>query len=289
MAAQRKDLAASVRQRLLNLAKERAENFELVLVRYALERFLYRLSASEHADRFLLKGALLFLVWGMNDHRPTRDADLLGFGASDLNSLREVFREVCGMQFEDGILYDPVSVRAAQIAEDKAYVGARVTFTGELASARIPVQVDVGFGDAVTPEPVAIEYPVLLDAPPPKLRGYPVYTVVAEKFHAMTVLGEQNSRMKDFYDVWAISQKFDLDPDVLAAAIAATFQRRKTLLPDREPIALRREFADSDAKKRLWQAFVRRNGLPTDSVTLFQIQEAISRIILPALKLARGR
>ena len=288
MAEPKKDLAASVRQRLLNLAKARGENFDLMLVRYALERFLYRLSASRHSDRFLLKGALLFLVWGMNEHRPTRDADLLGFGASDLKSLAEVFREVCGTKFEDGILYDPATVKAEDIAEDKAYVGARVTFRGELAGARIPVQIDIGFGDAVTPEPVAIEYPALLDAPPPKLRAYPVYTVIAEKFHAMTVLGEQNSRMKDFYDLWAISRKFDLDPGLVAGAVAATFQRRKTPLPDAEPIALSRRFAESDDKKRLWQAFIRRSGLPADGVTLALTQEAISKIILPALKAARG-
>lgn len=283
-----KNVAASVRQRLLNLAKERREDFDLILVRYALERFLYRLSASRHGERFLLKGALLFLVWGMNEHRPTRDADLLGFGASDLKTLAEVFHEICGTKLEDGIVYDPATVTAEEIGEDKAYAGARVTFRAELAGARIRVQVDVGFGDAITPEPVAIEYPVLLDAPPPKLRAYPVYTVIAEKFHAMTVLGEANSRMKDFYDLWAISRKFDLDQGLIAAALAATFQRRKTPLPDGEPVALSRRFAESDVQKRLWQAFVRRNGLPADGVTLAQTQEAISQIILPALKTARG-
>jgi hypothetical protein len=179
-------------------------------------------------------------------------------------------------------------VKAEEIAEDKAYVGARVTFRAELKGARIPVQIDVGFGDAVTPEPIAIEYPVLLDAPSPRLRAYPVYTVIAEKFHAMAVLGEANSRMKDFYDLWAISRKFDLDPALIAAALAATFQRRKTPLPDGEPVALSRRFAESDAQKRLWKAFVRRNGLPADSVTLAQTQEAISKIILPVLKTARG-
>jgi len=289
LAESKKDPAASIRQRLLNLAKERGENFDLMLVRYALERFLYRLGASRHKDRFLLKGALLFLVWGMNEHRPTRAADLLGFGASDLKTLVEIFREISGMTFEDGIVYDPATVDAAEIAEDKAYIGARVSFRATLAGARIPVQVDIGFGDAVTPEPVAIEYPVLLDTPAPQLRAYPVYTVIAEKFHAMVLLGEQNSRMKDFYDLWAISRKFELDPAVVASAVAATFERRKTPLPESEPVALSRRFAESDAKKRLWQAFSRRNGLPTDGVTLAQAQEAISKMIYPALKSARGR
>ena len=285
----KKDVAASIRQRLLNIAKERRENFDLMLVRYALERFLYRLSVSRHKDRFLLKGALLFLVWGMNEHRPTRDADLLGFGASDLKTLAEIFREVCGMEFDDGIVYDPATVEAAEIAEEKAYLGARVTFRATLAAARIPVQVDIGFGDAVTPEPVAIEYPVLLDAPPPKLRAYPIYTVIAEKFHAMVLLGEQNSRMKDFYDLWAISREFDLDPALIATALVATFERRRTPLPKNVPVALSRQFGESDAKKRLWNAFTRRNGLPSDGVTLLQAQEAISKVILPALRAARQR
>lgn len=283
------NVAHSVRQRLLNRAKETGQPNDLMLVRYALERFLYRLSVSPHAERFVLKGALLFTVWGHDEHRPTRDADLLGFGASDLKHLVGVFREVCAVTFEDGISYDPASVNAQEIAEDKVYVGARVTFQAELAKARIPMQIDVGFGDAITPEPEAVEYPVLLDAPPPKLRAYPVYTVIAEKFHAMVVLGEDNSRMKDFYDLWAISRRFDLDAALVAKAIAATFERRKTALPDGSPVALRPRFAESAAKQRQWGAFVRRNRLPADRVTLVQTQEAIADLVLPALESLRER
>jgi hypothetical protein len=196
---------------------------------------------------------------------------------------------VCAVTFEDGISYDPASVNAQEIAEDKVYVGARVTFQAELAKARIPMQIDVGFGDAITPEPEAVEYPVLLDAPPPKLRAYPVYTVIAEKFHAMVVLGEDNSRMKDFYDLWAISRRFDLDAALVAKAIAATFERRKTALPDGSPVALRPQFAESAAKQRQWGAFVRRNRLPADRVTLVQTQEAIAGLVLPALESLRER
>ncbi len=196
-----KNLAASVRQRLLNLAKKRGDAFDLVLARYALERWLYRLSVSPHGERFLLKGALLFSVWGIDDHRPTRDADLLGSGNSDPAALVVVFREVCAVVCEDGIVFDTDSVAAAPIADDKVYSGVRVTLRADLSGARIPVQIDVGFGDAVTPEPKPVEYPVLLDAPIPRLRAYPVETVVAEKFHAMTVLGMDNSRMKDFCDL----------------------------------------------------------------------------------------
>ncbi len=283
------NVAHSVRQRLLNRAKETGQPNDLLLVRYALERFLYRLSVSSHADRFVLKGALLFTVWGHDEHRPTRDADLLGFGANDMKSLEAAFREVCGIKFEDGIVFDAASVNAREIAEDKVYVGARVTFQAELAKARIPVQIDVGFGDAITPEPEAIEYPVLLDAPPPKLRAYPVYTVIAEKFHAMVVLGEDNSRMKDFYDLWAISQRFELDAALIAKAIVATFERRKTVLPDGRPVALRPQFAESATKQRQWEAFVRRNRLAGDGVKLVQTQEAIAGLVLPALESLRKK
>lgn len=282
-----KNVAQSVRQRLLNRAKETGQPNDLMLVRYALERLLYRLSVSAHAERFVLKGALLFTVWGQDDHRPTRDADLLGFGPSDLAHLVAVFREVCAVLFEDGIVYDAASVRAEQIAEDKVYVGARVTFEAELANARIPVQIDVGFGDAVTPEPETVEYPALLDFPRPKLRAYPVHTVIAEKFHAMVVLGEDNSRMKDFYDLWAISRRFDVELSVLAKAIAATFARRKTELPEGTPIALGARFAGSAVKQRQWEAFVRRNRLPANDVTLALTQEAIAALVMPAVELAR--
>lgn len=278
------NLAHSVRQRLLNRAKETGQPNDLLLVRYALERFLYRLSISPHADRFVLKGALLFTVWGHDEHRPTRDADLLGFGASDLKHLEGVFGEVCAIGFEDGIVFEPHSVKAREVSEDKVYVGARVTFQAELAKAKIPVQIDVGFGDAITPGPETIEYPVLLDAPPPKLRAYPVYTVIAEKFHAMVVLGEDNSRMKDFYDLWAISRRFELDSGLIAKAIAATFERRKTALPEGRPVALGAQFAESAAKQRQWEAFVRRNRLPADGVKLEQTQEAIAGMVLPALE-----
>jgi len=282
-----KNVAHSVRQRLLNRAKETGQPNDLVLVRYALERLLYRLSVSAHAERFVLKGALLFTVWGQDDHRPTRDADLLGFGSSDLAHLVAVFREVCAVPFEDGIVYDAASVEAEQIAEDKAYVGARVTFEAELANARIPVQIDVGFGDAVTPEPEMVEYPTLLDFPRPKLRAYPVHTVIAEKFHAMVVLGEDNSRMKDFYDLWAISRRFGVEPSVLATAIAATFARRKTELPKGTPIALGARFAGSAVKQRQWEAFVLRNRLSAKDVTLALTQEAIAALVMPAVELAR--
>ena len=288
MAAEKvKNLPASVRQRLLNLAKARRDEFDLVLARYALERLLYRLSVSPHRERFLLKGALLFAVWGVDDHRPTRDADLLGSGNSDPAALVAVFREVCAVECEDGIAFDADSVAAASIAEDKVYPGVRVTLRAELSGARIPVQIDVGFGDAVTPGPEPVDYPVLLDAPVPRLRAYPVATVVAEKFHSITVLGPDNSRMKDFYDLSVIASRFEVEPALLAKAIAATFERRKTALPDGPPMALGSDFAALPAKLAQWAAFLRRNRLDAARNTLPGTQSAIVNLVHPALNIAR--
>lgn len=290
MAAEKpKNLAASIRQRLLNVAKKRGDEFDLILARYALERLLYRMSVSPHGERFLLKGALLFSVWGIDDHRPTRDADLHGSGNNDPAALVPVFQEICAIACEDGIAFDAASVAAEPIAEEKVYAGVRVTLRAELAGARIAVQADVGFGDAVTPDPVPVDYPVLLDAPAPKLRAYPVETVVAEKFHAMTVLGMGNSRMKDFHDLRVIAEKFKLENDVLGRAIAATFGRRGTPLPDSAPVALMAGFAADTAKQTQWAAFLRRNRLDEKKHSLPECQAVISRLLLPALEIARKR
>ena len=179
------NVAASVRARLLNVAKAQGVDFNQVLVRFALERILYRLTQSPHADRFLLKGALLFTLWYDMPHRATRDADLLGFGASDLESVAQVFREIAGLKVDDGIVFDSASVAVEEIRKETGYGGVRVVIASELAKARSKTQIDVGFGDAVTPGPVDSVYPVLLDdLPAPRLRAYPTYTVVAEKLHA---------------------------------------------------------------------------------------------------------
>jgi predicted nucleotidyltransferase component of viral defense system len=185
---------ASVRARLLNLAKKSGTDFNLMLVRFALERFLFRLSASGHADRFVLKGALLFTLWYALPHRATRDADLLGYGPSDNDSVAAAFRSVCQVDVDDGIVFDPASVRVAEIRKDARYAGVRATMHAELAGARCVVQVDVGFGDVITPAPKKASYPVLLDdLPAPRLRTYPVETVIAEKLHAIAVLGMASS------------------------------------------------------------------------------------------------
>ena len=257
--------AASVRARLLNVAKAQGVDFNQVLVRFALERILYRLSCSEHADHFLLKGALLFTLWYDMPHRATRDADLLRFGTSDLESVVLTFRDIASIVVDDGIVFDPASVAAEEIRKDAGYVGVRILINGELAKARCKVQIDIGFGDAVTPSPVEATYPVLLaDLPAPRLRIYPVYTVVAEKVHAIALLGMTNSRMKDYFDLAVLVDREALDTDVLAGALKATFERRGMAIPVELPVGLKDEFAYDPSRQALWQAFIRKNELALD-------------------------
>lgn len=260
-APEKKNLAASVRQRLLVLSQKRKEPFDLILTRYGIERLLYRLSKSAYADRFLLKGAMLFRVWKDSSHRPTRDLDLLGFGPAETSALEGIFRELCSLPVDpDGLVYLPATVKAEVIREEAVYGGIRVTVEARLENAKIAIQCAVGFGDAVTPGPDHIEFPALLDFPAPLLRSYPTYTVVAEKLEAMVLLGEANSRMKDFYDLWFLSQQFDFDGETLVEAIRATFSRRKTKLPEATPLALTAEF--SVIKSVQWNAFIRKSNLP---------------------------
>lgn len=261
------NLAASILARLLNLAKQRGDDYSLLLNRFGMERLLARVSVSPHADRFLLKGALLFALWYDTPHRPTRDADLLGFGPDDEATLIATFRDIAAMDLGDGIVFDLGSVKADAIREDNTYGGTRITLVARIGSARCALQIDVGFGDAVTPAPQTVLYPTLLDDfQAPTLRVYPVYTVVAEKFQAMVMLGQANSRMKDFFDLAVIARRTELDGATLAAAIAATFARRRTALPMERPLALTRQFSEDDAKLSQWQAFLNKNRIVADGL-----------------------
>jgi len=280
-----KDLAASVRARLLNIAKSEGSNFNQLLVRYALERFLYRLSQSPHADRFLLKGAVLFTLWYDMPHRPTRDADLLGFGASDLQSIGQTFRDIASIAVDDGITFDPESITAEDIRKEAGYAGARVVITGELAKARCKTQIDIGFGDAVTPGPVQSEYPVLLkDFPAPRLRTYPVYTVISEKLHAIALLGMTNSRVKDYLDLWVMLDRESLNMNTLSQAISATFTRRGMAVPTEVPLGLSDEFAADPSRQALWAAFTRKNDLAM--IPLADVVTRIRSALEPAMGLA---
>lgn len=257
-----KNVAASVRARLLSRAKEQGMDYNLILTKYALERLLYRLSVSPWGDAFVLKGALLFDLWFDQPHRPTRDMDLLGFGSAEIADVAAVFREVCALRNEDGISFDPATVNAAIIRKEANYAGVRVTLLGMLDGARCAVQVDVGYGDAVTPEPQRLSYPVLLeDMSAPLLRVYPAYTVVAEKYHAMVSLGMINTRLKDYFDLWFLARHFAFDPALLQDAMAATFARRGTPLPQQLPLGLSEAFAQDATKAQQWKAFLRKNKL----------------------------
>jgi len=281
----RKDLAASVRARLLNIAKAEGSDFNQILVRYALERFLYRLSQSSHADRFLLKGALLFTLWYDMPHRPTRDVDLLGFGPSDLESIGQTFRDIASIAVNDAITFDPDNVSAEEIRKNAGYAGARVVITGELARARCKTQIDIGFGDAVTPGPVQAEYPVLIeDFPAPRLRTYPVYTVVSEKSHAIALLGMTNSRVEDYLDLWVMLDRESLNMNTLAQAISATFTRRGMAVPTKLPLGLSDEFAADPSRQTLWTAFVKKNDLAM--IPLADVVARVRSALEPVIGLA---
>jgi hypothetical protein len=258
-----KDIGASVRQRLLEESKRRGVDFDAILVRFAVERILSRLSRSRYADRFVLKGAMLFAIWGGNTHRPTRDMDLLGFGSSDADEIAGVFRELLTMGAEnDGLVFDAASLSVGPIRAVDAYGGLEVKFLAALDRARISVQIDIGFGDVVTPAPETVNFPNLLpDFDAPRIRAYPVYTVFAEKFEATIRLGDGNGRMKDFFDLWYLTEKFTLDAGKLREAIVATFQRRGTELPSSTTL---RPFTPEFAalKEKAWSQFLDRNRLP---------------------------
>ncbi|MCW5605434.1 MAG: nucleotidyl transferase AbiEii/AbiGii toxin family protein [Burkholderiales bacterium] len=256
------DLAASIHARLSVRAKERGEVFQDVLTRYGVERFLYRLSCTPARDTLWLKGALLFDLWFDVPHRPTRDADFLGFGPSDQAALETSVRDACVIEVPDGMAYDPQSIRVREIREDARYAGLRVTLTGTLKKARCPVQLDVGYGDAVTPGPEEAVYPTLLDdLPAPRLRVYPRETVIAEKLEAIATLGMANSRMKDYFDLRALAHEGAADPRVLSEAIRATFERRRTPLPAGMLLGLEDQFGRDRVKQSQWNAFLAKNRL----------------------------
>jgi len=259
---------ASIRTRLKQRADAQKQDFNLILTHYGLERLLYRLSISGHANSFLLKGALLFSLWYDTPHRPTRDADQLGFGASDIQTIENKFREICAIAVEDAIVFDLASISGSPIRKDAGYGGVRIDARAELDRARIALQVDIGFGDIVTPAAQEVTYPVLLDdLPKPRLRAYPKETVVAEKFHALCLLGMANSRMKDYFDLALLLRDEELDPQELRKAIEATFARRQMPLPDQLPTGLSDDFANDAAKQMQWAAFLRKNKLSSSDLS----------------------
>lgn len=288
MSGERDGLARSVQARLARHAKEIGADSNLVLTRYAVERFLYRLSRSPYVDRFVLKGALLMLAWFGDALRPTRDADLLGFGEITDEGLRQIFSEICGVAVEaDAVVFHAATVKVEPIRIEDAYGGRRVTLAAALGAARLRVQVDVGIGDAVVPAPEWLEYPALLDLPRPRLRAYSPETVIAEKFHAIVVLGTRNSRMKDYFDLHALAVGNTPKATAIAKAITATFERRRTQLPEHWPVGLTEKFSSDATKLKQWQAFLDKSRLsaPTLGVTV----EALRELLNEPLTLSREK
>lgn len=286
MSSLRDGLARSVQTRLAQHARSIGTDPNLVLTRYAIERFLYRLSISPHVDRFVLKGALLMLAWLGDTLRPTRDADLLGFGDLSDEALGQIFTDVCKVHVEpDAMVYLVDTVRVEPIRAEDAYGGRRVTLAATLGAARLRVQVDVGIGDAVVPSATWLDYPSLLDLPRPRLRAYCAETVIAEKLHAIVALGSRNSRMKDYFDLQALAREGTLNASAVAEAIAATFERRKTQVPDTWPPGLSDAFAGDATKSAQWQAFLHKNRL--DAQPLDSVIQAVRRFVAEPLALAR--
>jgi predicted nucleotidyltransferase component of viral defense system len=266
----------------MNLSRERGEEFQLVLTRYGLERLLYRLAQSPHAWEFVLKGAALFQLWTGQAHRSTRDLDLLGQGEPSPDRMRQLFQEVCSVTVDqDGLTFLTDTIQAEQIKEDDEYQGIRLRIEARLGNARLRLQIDIGFGDAITPGPQAVTYPTLLDFPAPQMKAYPRETVVAEKFQAMVQLGMANSRMKDFYDVWMLARQFEFDGTGLRAAILATFQHRQTPLPTTPPLALTPEFSTDRQKAIQWSAFLRKGRLAESPPPFEDVVSLLASFLMP--------
>lgn len=288
MTAASKGLAASVQVRLVQHAKAVGVDPNVVLARYGTERFLYRLSRSPYADRFILKGALLMLVWLGETIRPTRDADLLGFGDLSQDSLAQILQDVCAVPVEpDGLEYLVSSIDVSPIRPADDYGGLRGTVRARLGNARLHVQIDVGIGDAVVPAPEWLEYPSLLGFPPPRLRVYRPETAIAEKLHAMVELGETNSRMRDFFDIYALAEQCSFSGEILAGAIRATFERPRTPVPEILPLALTPEFATLGAKLAQWRGFLSKSGVSSAPRELGQVINTIAGFLGPVIHAAR--
>jgi hypothetical protein len=283
----RANLAASIRQRLQNRARERGEDFQRTLTQYAIERLLYRLGRSQYRHRFTLKGAMLYRVWGETAPRNTKDLDLLGIGDCSVAAIAKVFQDLAGEPVgeADGVTFDVDSVQAEEIAEHAEYEGVRVHMWARLDSARIKVQVDIGVGDAVFPAATLGQYPTILDMPAPTVAMYPRETVIAEKFHAITVLALGNSRLKDFYDLWFLAQHFGYEGRALARAVKTTFDRRSTAIPTTPPLALTEEFWSDGTREAGWDAFLRRtDALAAGELGLEEAVRKVRDFVMPVTK-----
>ena len=281
----RKNIGASVRARLLNIARATSQDFELVLMRYAIERLLYRLAESQHADRFVLKGAMLLMTWFNEPVRSTRDLDFLGLGDSHPQSVVSIFKEMLSTEYPDGVHFNADQTRLELIREHNEYGGLRIRTEAVISGARVPIKIDVGYGDSTEPGVEPLDYPVILDMPVPHLRGYAPETVVAEKFHAIVEHGSANTRLKDYFDLWMLSKHFDFKPPRLAKAISATFARRGTPVPEDMPEGLSQAFANNEQKLAIWKSLKR--SFTVDPGSLAEVVDGLNKFLMQAAQSAR--
>ncbi len=278
-----RNIAASVHQRLLNKSKESSRPFNELFQYYAIERFLYRLSQSSYAEKFVLKGALMLMVWKAPDFRSTMDIDVLGKMKNNPETVVAIIQDVCLQEVEpDGIVFDPRSVRGQVITEEADYEGVRIHFRGLLDNARITIQLDVGFGDAVIPPPKFMAYPTIFNSPAPQIRGYSKESMIAEKFEAMVRRGTVNSRMKDFWDIRLLSRNFDFDGKIMSSAIVKTFTIRHTAIPH-DPVAFTEVFSHDKTKQSQWKSFIRKNRMIGTQDSFGEVVVAVSFFLKPVL------
>lgn len=278
----RKNVGASVRERLLNRSRESGEDFQFLLQRYAAERLLYRLGKSDHCREYVLKGAMLFPLWGGSAYRPTRDLDFTGYGSAEVDDVVRVFRHLCTREgVDDGVIFHSETITAVRVRDESEYHGLRLKFGATVGGARVPMQIDIGFGNAIAPGAEDVEYPPLLDAPAPRIRAYPPEAVVAEKLHAMVILGERNSRVKDFYDLFVLCSQFVFLGEPLTAAIAATFERRRTMIETSLPAALSSRFYADAARAALWRAYILSRELPGVPADFTDVGERLVSFLSP--------
>jgi predicted nucleotidyltransferase component of viral defense system len=276
-----KNIAASVHQRLLNKAKESSRPFNELLQYFAIERFIYRLSRSPHADKFILKGALMLAAWYGTASRPTMDIDLLGKIDNSLEVITAAIKDACLVDVEaDGLSFNDETVEAVRITEDAEYEGVRVRVHGSLGKTRVSIQVDIGFGDVIVPNPSTVSYPTILDFPAPTFKGYTMESTIAEKFQAMVKLGVLNSRMKDFYDIWVLSRTFDFKGKILAEAVVKTFENRNTLVT-LDAALFDPSFGKDEDRNVQWKGFIRKTRLTNTPESFEEVMAAVKLFLKP--------
>lgn len=281
-----KNIQASIRAKLQIKAKETNRSFSEVLQYFGMERFLYRFSRSGYADKFILKGALMFTVWNISERRTTLDIDLLARYDNQVTAIEKMIKDVCEISvIQDGLVFDPKTVKGKKIKEDADYEGVRVKLLGFLERSRITMQIDIGFGDVIYPKSEIIDYPVILDFPKPRLKGYPAESVVSEKFEAMVKLGLLNSRMKDFYDIWLMMRRFNFNELKLAEALKRTFTHRKTPIPEGESLFAEEIYNEKSDRQVLWKAFLKKSGIKHAPEKLGLVAREIEKFLIKPLEM----